>query len=410
MTNCNWAVKCLFALLLWGMVAATLPAQIYEVTHSFEGPEGARPHAGLIQASNGMLYGTTLVGGANNAGTIYEISTPDVVTTLHSFSGSDGYEVFAGLVQGVDGNFYGATYEGGNELLCHETHGCGTIFQITPDGMLATLHNFDFADGALPVGGLIQGTDGNFYGTTSAGGANGNFGTIFVITPAGTLTTLHSFDYRDGFAPTAGLVQGDDGDFYGTTTGDGVKGNSSEGTIFKITPEGVLTTLHRFEGPDGELPEAGLVQGADGNFYGTTCAGGTSGGYGTVFKITPAGAFTNLHNFNGTDGSCPQAALIQGTDRNFYGTTEGLESSQPGTIFRMSPGGMLKTIYNFCTHLSHGVCKDGKHPYGQLVEVSPGNFYRTTAFGGDGSNDGTIFRLSTGSHSSAGHGPFEARR
>src|ERR1019366_3719595 len=204
-------------------------------------------------------------------------------TVLHAFGGSDGRNI-GGIVQATDGNFYGTTSQGG-------AGDNGTVFQMTPSGTLTTLHSFSSIDGAYPYIGLIQGTDGNFYGTTSQGGA-GSIGTVFRITPSGTLTTLHSFTGSDGQYPRAGLVQGSDGNFYGTTP----SGGYGWGVVFRITPAGALTTLPSFAGRDGQAPGAELVQGSDGNFYGTTMEGGTGDlslpvivRAGTVFRITPSG-------------------------------------------------------------------------------------------------------------------------
>src|ERR1041384_8022304 len=189
---------------------------------------------------------------------------------------------------------------------------------------LTTLYQFGGTDGANPLGGaLVQGPDGDFYGTTSVGGTN-NFGTVFKITAAGTLTTLYQFNSGDGADPEAGLVLAGDGDFYGTTSSGGTV---NLGTVFKITSAGTLTTLYSFTGqPDGDSPDGGLVQGTDANFYGTTLFGGTSGacpsGCGTVFQITSIGTVTILHSFNGIDGEAPRfGALALGSDGNFYGTT-----------------------------------------------------------------------------------------
>jgi uncharacterized repeat protein (TIGR03803 family) len=180
-----------------------------------------------------------------------------------------------------------------------------------------TLYAFNSIDGAYP-NGLVQATDGNFYGTTSEGGYSG-YGNVFKITPEGVLTTLHDFDFTDGAEPN-GLVQATDGNFYGTTSEGGAQSSANClegcGTVFKITPEGALTTLHKFDFTDGAFPSAALVQATDGNFYGTTGGGGVNR-YGTVFKITPEGALTTLHRFDGTDGAFPSAALVQATDGNF---------------------------------------------------------------------------------------------
>ncbi len=186
----------------------------------------------------------------------------------------------AGLVQGSDGNFYGTTEYGG-------ASGSGTVFQMTPAGVLTTLVLFNGTNGSHPSAALAQGSDGNFYGTTAYGGTNGNKGTVFQMTPAGALTTLVSFNGTNGSRPVAGLVQGSDGNFYGTTL---LGGANNHGTVFKMTTGGVLTTLVSFNGANGLSPFAPLVQGSDGNFYGTT-AGGNGywlndgyGGYGTVFQ------------------------------------------------------------------------------------------------------------------------------
>jgi len=209
------------------------------------------------------------------------LASAQTLTTLHSFDGADGYNPGgAALVQTSDGNFYGTTAHGGTNGNCGINGGCGTVFKITPSGTLTTLYNFSGgSDGAYPSG-LVQASDGNFYGATSEGGNLGNCfgegcGTVFKITPTGTLTTLHIFDETDGVGPTP-LVQATDGNFYGTTFAGGANGNCTEGcgTVFKITPAGMLTTLHNFGGTDGYWPSAGLVQATDENFYGTTYAGG----------------------------------------------------------------------------------------------------------------------------------------
>ena len=202
-------------------------------------------------------------------------SAAQTLTTLATFIGPNGENPQASLIQGADGNLYGTTQWGGGSGLddCGGTYleGCGTIFKITPSGTLTTLHSFNNSDGSELVRGLVQGTDGNFYGTTLSGGAH-DWGTVFKITPGGVLTTLHNFsDGADGASPWAGLVQGTDGNFYGTTWGDG---GPNYGSVFKITPAGTLTTLYHLGGPGGSQPMAGLVLGTDGNFYGTTYTGG----------------------------------------------------------------------------------------------------------------------------------------
>ena len=201
------------------------------------------------------------------------------LTTLHSFNGGDGRSPEAALVQGSDGNFYGTTAFGG-------AHFKGTVFKIDATGNLTTLHSFSGSpsEGANPIAALVQGSDGNFYGTTASGGEHFK-GTVFRITPAGGITVLHSFSGSpsEGGVPFAGLVQGSDGNFYGTTA---LGGAHFKGTVFNIDATGSLTTLHSFAGSTGEgaLPFAGLVQGSDGKFYGTTALGGAHGA-GTVFNL-----------------------------------------------------------------------------------------------------------------------------
>jgi uncharacterized repeat protein (TIGR03803 family) len=240
------------------------------------------------------------------------------LTSLYSFSRSDGGQPVSGLVQGNDGNFYGTTTYGGPSTNC--PFGCGTVFQISLSGTLTNLHLFSGypSDGGYPYAVLVQGSDGSFYGTTESGGAN-NSGTVFRISPSGSFTNLHFFSGSDGGLPVAGLVQGSDGNFYGTTEGGGA---NNDGTVFQISPSGTFTNLHSFSGypSDGGHPYAPLLQGSDGNFYGTTYSGGTSN-LGSAFRISPGSSFTNLYFFSGSDGGHPYAGVIQGSDGNFYGTT-----------------------------------------------------------------------------------------
>jgi uncharacterized repeat protein (TIGR03803 family) len=422
MSKLNWGMRACAIFLLWAMAAIALPAQTFTTLHSFDLTDGQYPEAGMIQGTDGNLYGTTQYGEANIRGNIFKISTSGTLKSLYSFCPqgyrhcTDGSVPYAGLVQGTDGNFYGTTEEGGTSGHCGSGIGCGTIFKINPGGTLTTLHSFDYTDGDYPRGGLIQGTDGNFYGTTTDGGANHcgglGSGTVFTITPSGMLTTLYSFGAQDncpdGAYAQAGLVQGADGNFYGTTSDGGVYrcGGIHCGTIFKITPSGTLTTLHSFDYTDGYFPVAGLVQDADGNFYGTTAWGGNSScpnGCGTIFKITPCGTLTTQHSFNGTDGAYPDAALVRGTDGNFYGTTVGGGAGSLcnggegcGTVFKFTPRGVLTNLHSFCLQTG---CPDGDYPTAQLVQYTNGNFYGTTRSGGNAAcagGCGTVFSISVG--------------
>jgi len=281
------------------------PADTFKTLLSFNGTNGAEPATVLVQGTDGNFYGMTGAGGANNAGTVFKITPTGTLTTLYDFCSqpncTDGANCpfTGGLVQATDGNFYGTAQEGG-------ANGGGTVFKITPGGTLTTLYNFcsqtSCTDGSGPMDALIQAIDGNFYGTTWEG-------TVFKITPAGKLTTLATV----GGYPSRALVQATDGNFYGTT--------ARGGTIFKMTPEGKLTTL----GSTCCYLYAGLVQATDGNFYGTTYLDGGAYGEGSVYEITQRGTVTTLYSFCAEtgcpDGAAPIAGLVQGTDGTLYGTT-----------------------------------------------------------------------------------------
>ena len=319
--------------------------------------DGKEPIAGLVQATNGNFYGTTSQGGANNYGTVFEITAEGTLTTLHSFGGADGANPGAALIQASNGNFYGTTSNGGNIDACPSGPGCGTVFEITADGNLTTLHNFEGTDGRLVDARLVQATDGNFYGTTARGGVVSDIcitgpgcGTLFEITPSGKLTTLYSFQGADGWSPGGGLVQATNGNFYGTT---GFGGANNFGTVFEATPGGKLTTLYSFDLTDGSMPYIAMVQATDGNLYGTTTAGGPAavygtfnGGDGTVFEITPEGELTTLHNFDLTDGAAVWGGLVQATDGNFYGTT-----TLGGTSGNCGFGGGCGTVFSLSVGL-----------------------------------------------------------
>jgi uncharacterized repeat protein (TIGR03803 family) len=286
--------------------------------------------ASLVQAVNRNFYGTTQFGGDHGDGTVFEITPSGTLTTLHSFDGTGGaYVLTAALVQAANGILYGTTEAGGASKNCQQ--GCGTVFSISPGGRtFATLHSFDGTDGSQVEAGLVLAANGNFYGTTKLGGASTNCGslgcgTIFEITPGGMLTTLHSFDSTDGAYPEAPLVQATDGNFYGTTQeggNSGCPGGVTCGTVFEITPEGTLTTLHKFDATDGQSPLAALLQATDGNFYGTTygannlgCGHPTCGG--TVFKLSVGlGPFVTTVP---TSGNVGRRVIILGT--NLTGTT-----------------------------------------------------------------------------------------
>jgi uncharacterized repeat protein (TIGR03803 family) len=277
-----------------------------------------------------------------------------VFSNLYSFPGPPGGSgPSAGLAQGGDGYFYGTTLSGGPYSNQYGSY--GTVFRIAPDGTLTNLHLFaGGSDGIFPGGGLTPGSDGYFYGTTQTGGTS-NFGTIFRISVNGVLTNLYSIrGGNDGQSPFGGLVLGSDGYFYGTTFSGGTNGN---GTIFRVSANGAFTSLYSFiGGVDGATAIASLVQGSDGYLYGTTYTGGqpgpvvfrTSYGNGTVFKIGHDGTFTHLYSFtNGIDGAMPYAGLVQGNDGYFYGTTLRGGVYGGGTIFKISNSGFLTSLYSF---------------------------------------------------------------
>jgi uncharacterized repeat protein (TIGR03803 family) len=313
------------------VVSSTVRAQSpFDVLAPFGPPGPQNPQAALIQATDGNFYGTSSSGGDANAGTVFQLTPAGALTRLYSFTGgADGGYPFAGLVQGADGNFYGTSSSGG-------AAGAGTIFQITSSGSFTVLYSFTGgADGANPYAGLIPGADGNFYGTSSSGGSS-YAGTVFQLTPAGTFAVLYSFTGgADGGYPIGGVIQATDGNFYGTTYQGGP---FNAGVVFQLSPAGSLNVLYTFTGgADGAYPYAGVIQGADGGFYGMALIGGdVSTSAGTVFRVTSSGTFTVLHAFTGgTDGAEPAAALTLGADGNFYGTTYAGGDLGGGAAFRI---------------------------------------------------------------------------
>ncbi|PYV14648.1 MAG: hypothetical protein DMG21_17465, partial [Acidobacteria bacterium] len=229
---------------------------------------------------------------------------------------------------GADGNFFGTSYQGG-------TFRRGTVFRISTSGALTTLASFsNGSEGGHLAGNLVQGSDGDLFGTTYKGGMQG-YGTVFRVMTNGELTSLISFSYTNGAFPYAGLTRGADGNFYGVTTGGGLYDG---GTAFRITSTGLLTKLYSFTGgDDGGNPRSALLQAADGNFYGTTANGGTYG-QGTVFAMAPDGTLLTLVQFYGYKGANPQAALVEDANGNLYGTTQNGGTRGRGVIFRFNIG------------------------------------------------------------------------
>ncbi|MGC4028946.1 MAG: hypothetical protein QM696_08750 [Steroidobacteraceae bacterium] len=348
----------------------------------------------LLLANDGNFYITSYGGGANSGGAVARIAPDGTLTTLHSFaSGSEGAQSYARLVQASDGNLYGTTYLGGDD-------GAGTVFRVSLSGDFATLHAFGKGkrDPKLPYTGLVQAGDGNLYGTTLRGGA-ADRGTVFRISLSGTVDIIHEFADSEGESPEGTLVVGPDGNLYGTTmTG----GENERGTIYRITLGGDLTTLYSFPaGPSsldggvaindvGANPRAGLMLGSDGNFYGTAYQGGTSG-YGTVFRMTPAGNVVAFHHFSGsrTDGAFPLAGVTQDAAGNLYGTTEKGGILNRGTVWQVSPAGQFTLLHGFI-----GGVEDGSTPYAGVTVVGDavyGVTYTDSVYG-----TGAVFQLDRG--------------
>ncbi len=365
---------------------AAVSAQTLTTLAWFNGTNGYNPWI-ITEGTNGNFYGIT-------ANSIF-IMTPQgslTVPTNMQFTTSFGTEniglyPLGGLILGNDGNFYGTR--------SYNANNAGMIFRMTCQGSFTVLNNFEtnvFEADIIGFGapeGLTQGNDGNFYGTMGFGLDPPYNGSIFKITPQGALTTLVDFnETNQGAVPIAPPLQANDGNFYGMTVagGDNSLGSGTGGgTIYKMTPDGYLTTLVIFEETNGDFPYGGFVQANDGNLYGTCGYGGLYDN-GTIFRMTTNGALTTLFNFDGTNGGRPITTLIQASDGNFYGTTTVGGKYNGGTVFEVTPNGVLTTLVSF-----KGT--NGTSPYGSLVQASDGNLYGVTSEGGDSDGDGTVFRI-----------------
>jgi uncharacterized repeat protein (TIGR03803 family) len=290
---------------------------------SMDGTEGVSPYGGLTMGSDGNFYGTTSFGGTSNSGVFFRITPAGVYTVLHEFNGvSDGSVPIGPPIQASDGNFYGST------------EGQSTIYEYMPSGSFSTIYQFTGTTGLNPFDSLTEGNDGNLYGTAHAGGASG-CGTIFKISKAGKMLWYYSFPCGvGGLAPVASLIQASDGNFYGTTDSGGAYGS---GTIFKMTPKGSVTILYSFGAIalDGSAPDGGLIQGTDGNLYGVTTLGG-AGKVGTAYKITTAGVYSQLYSFTRSFGYYPLGRLTQHTDGQFYGTTNEGGADKAGIVYMLN--------------------------------------------------------------------------
>ena len=350
-----------------------LSAQGYTDLYDFPGHSGAccPQHPSLMaEGRDGNLYGITTFGGNNNVGTIFRITPSGSYTQLYSFDTVHGSTPVGGLLLGLDGNLYGTTEEGG-------AYGFGNIFRITPAGAFTVMHSFtgdSTKDGGFPVSPLMIGSDGAMYGTTHPGIA-------FRITTAGVLTRIATTP-SESFGPL--LLK--NGAYYGTTE---FAGATQNGSIYRISGS-TSTIVHSFSGPDGQFPIGGLVEGSDGNLYGTTTAGGTENA-GVIFKITPAGAYTVLYNFSSKlplTGYQAYAGLIAGNDGNLYGATIWGGASGYGVIFEITTSGAYSVLTSFDAQQGDGA-------YATPIQHTNGAIFGLTKRGG-ALSDGTIYGFKTG--------------
>ncbi len=383
-TNPRYPKHQLFLLAAFTLIvctALTVHAQSVNIWYDFQdGIDGGQPTDSLVMDSQGNLYGTAEVGGANGYGVVFQVTPSGTETTLYAFSGAtDGGYPYGGLVMDSQGNLYGTTLYGGSTA-CGAT-GCGVVFKVTPTGTESVLYYFEGGtDGFYPRGTLVRDSQGNLYGTTQFGGATGGYGTVYKISPTGTETILYRFagPPNDGAAPFAGVVRDAQGNLYGTTESGGLYG---VGTVFALTSSGEKI-LHTFSGNADAFPWGGLIRDAQGNLYGTA-----TGNFGEVFKISPSGVETILYTFTGNAGGAdPLGNLVLDTKGNLYGTTSAGGTSSNGTIFMINSKGKKSVIYNFPGG------NGGSQPYAGLIGDTKGNGYGTTSQGGTFSH-GTVFQI-----------------
>ena len=372
-----------FELVIAVLLAVPLYGQGFSVMYKFgrQTNDPTLPNGNVVQGRDGALYATSYSGGAQDAGTVFKITPWGAMRVLYSFCSQtnclDGANPTGGLMLRPDGHFLGTAETGGR-------YGYGTIFDITQTGDLHVLYNFSGGrDGAYPAAPPVLGPDGSYYGTTWEGGAASGCGAIYKIRNSGLVyggfKLVHDFMNGDGCNPTAALALGADGSLYGTTN---YGGSAGYGVIFEVTLSGVLTVLHEFQGVgDGFNPDGALIQGTDGNFYGTTRGIGAPYG-GTVFRISPGGQFGVLHDFsNATDGAWLIGSIVEGSDGNFYGAAEqgGMLNCSAGngcgTVFRLTPTGSFTVLYDFNN-------SDGYWADTTPVQHTNGRLYGDTYWGG----------------------------
>ncbi|HVO82778.1 MAG TPA: choice-of-anchor tandem repeat GloVer-containing protein [Terriglobales bacterium] len=345
--------------------ATTAPAQTFTKLYDFGASPGdpANPFEELFaQGRDANLYSTTRDGGTYGLGTVFRVTPSGIVTVVYNFDGTHGATPFGGLTLGTDGNFYGTTFFGGSGQCLG--FGGGTVFKITPDGDLSTLHNFG-DDGCLPYVAPIEATDGNFYGTTGHD-SYGNHGMVYKMTPSGNVKVLHQFG---GYEVGEGLLQATDGNLYG----------NAQTALYEITPGGQFTYLYSFTDALG----VSLVQGTDGPLYGTACCGRE-----VIYRVTSAGSYSVLHQFRRRDGIRPIAAMFQATDGNFYGVAETDGTAGAGTIYAIGRNRAFSVFYNFDN-------ATGSQPDTPLVQHTNGILYGDASAGG-AYGYGTFFSLDLG--------------
>lgn len=360
---------------LFGACRAQAQSATESVVYSFAGAaDSETPTASLIQAGNGNFYGTTLGNFFTDYGSIFQVTPSGTFTTIYNFGGiTDSATPFAPLYQGADGNLYGTTY--GNLLLGTD----GSVFYITPSGTLSTVYSFTGGnDGSNPTSGLVQLGDGSFDGTTSFGGGSSNSGTIFNVGVSTPESILVSFTKYNGASPGSAPVEGSGGNLYGVTSGGG---DNNFGAIYQLTSTGTINVIYSFTGgADGASPYGPLVEGPDGSFYGTTSLDGAQRA-GTIFKVTSAGILTTLYSLNGTtDGNSP-LALFLGGDGMLYGNTYSGGANGKGTFFRITTAGVFTALYSFTS-------TDATAFQGGVVEGSDSSFWGTGSAGGANSYGG----------------------
>lgn len=360
---------CCFAMAVTLVVAVPARGQTFSVVASITDHAYSNPSGQIVQGRNGDVYAVTPDNG-------WLFST----TTLGAFAGVYQVGGPSGVTLGSDGNLY--------TNLVYDRVACGEVDKVTPLGVFTLLASICGNDGAFPYSAPIQAPNGIFYGTTSAGGSNGD-GTIYSVTESGTLALLHTFAGTDGSTPYAPLVVGSDGNLYGGTY---YGGTNNDGVLFRITPNGTYTVLHNLAGTDGTNIYNGLCLGRDGNLYGVTRIGGTENG-GVIFKLTNSGVYTVLYNITNTYSE-PASSLVQASDGNLYGVLGQGNSSQPGWIYSVSTTGTFTILHEFCQETN---CTDGSAPTTPLIQHTNGILYGFTLQGGTGTQyDGTFYSLNIG--------------